>query len=197
MQELRVGPAVAAAIVFALSYTLILAGWGRRSVVALSGAVAMIAVGRWLSFYPVEEAVSWIDFNTISLLLGMMIVVAIFATTGFFEYVAIKAARLARGKPWLLLIYLGLVTAVLSALLDNVTTVLILIPVTLSVTQVLGLPPVPFLLGEVLSSDIGRLAILRFQEHFSHRKSGRPHAEAILTETARYYLDGTIIFFYR
>jgi Na+/H+ antiporter NhaD/arsenite permease-like protein len=160
MQELRVGPALAAAVVFALSYTLILAGWGRRSVIALSGAVAMIAVGRWLSFYPVEEAVSWIDFNTISLLLGMMIVVAIFARTGFFEYLAIKAAKMARGKPWLLFIYLGLVTAVLSAVLDNVTTVLILIPVTLSVTQVLGLPPIPFLLGEVLSSNIGGTATL-------------------------------------
>jgi len=120
----------------------------------------MIAVGRWLSFYPVEEAVSWIDFNTISLLLGMMIVVAIFARTGFFEYLAIKAAKMARGKPWLLFIYLGLVTAVLSAVLDNVTTVLILIPVTLSVTQVLGLPPIPFLLGEVLSSNIGGTATL-------------------------------------
>jgi Na+/H+ antiporter NhaD/arsenite permease-like protein len=160
MEEVKLVPATVALVIFLITYTVILAGWGRRTVVALFGAVAMVGAGHWFSFYPASAAVGTIDSNTISLLLGMMIVVAMFQGTGFFQYLAIKAAKLARGKPWLLFVYLGLVTAVLSAVLDNVTTVLILVPVTVSVTEILGLPVVPFLLGEVLSSNIGGTATL-------------------------------------
>jgi len=120
----------------------------------------MIAVGIWFSFYEVDQAIESIDFNTISLLLGMMIVVGLFKETGFFQYLAIKAAKLASGKPWLLLVYLGLVTSLLSMVLDNVTTIIIVVPVTVSLTDVLGVPVTPFLMSEVLLSNIGGVATL-------------------------------------
>lgn len=98
MEEVKTVPAAAALVIFLITYTVILGGWGRRTVVALFGAVAMVGVGHWFSFYPASAAVGKIDFNTISLLLGMMIVVAMFQGTGFFQYLAIKAAKLARGS---------------------------------------------------------------------------------------------------
>jgi len=160
MGDLSVWPFWLSLAIFAITYVGILSERIHRTIIALSGAVLMIAVGSWFSFYEVHQAVEAIDFNTISLLLGMMIVVGIFKETGFFQYLAIKAAKLARGKPWLLLVYLGLVTSLVSMVLDNVTTIIIMVPVTFSVADILGIPVLPFLMSEVLLSNIGGVATL-------------------------------------
>ncbi len=160
MGDLPVGPFAISLLVFALTYVGILSEKIHRTIIALSGAVLMIAFGHWLSFYDVHQAVEAIDFNTISLLFGMMIVVGLFRETGFFQYLAIKAAKLARGRPWLLLVYLGLVTSLVSMVLDNVTTIIIMVPVTVSLADVLGIPLTPFLMSEVLLSNIGGVATL-------------------------------------
>ncbi|MCK4393384.1 ArsB/NhaD family transporter [Candidatus Bipolaricaulota bacterium] len=160
MGDLLVWPFWLSLAIFVITYVGILSERIHRTIIALSGAVLMIAVGSWFSFYEVHQAVEAIDFNTISLLLGMMIVVGIFKETGFFQYLAIKAAKLARGKPWLLLVYLGLVTSLVSMVLDNVTTIIIMVPVTFSVADILGIPVLPFLMSEVLLSNIGGVATL-------------------------------------
>lgn len=160
MGDLSVVPFVISLLVFCLTYAGILVERIHRTIVALSGAVAMIVFGSWFSFYDAHQAVEAIDFNTIALLLGMMIIVGLFKETGFFEYVAIKAAKFAHGKPWLLLVYLGSITAVISMLLDNVTTIIIIVPVTISMADILGMSALPFLMGEVLLSNIGGVATL-------------------------------------
>ena len=160
MGELRIGPFVFSLVIFALTYAGILTGRIHRTIIALSGAVVMIAFGQWLSFFNVHQAVEAIDFNTISLLFGMMIVVGLFKETGFFQYLAIKAAKLAGGKPWLLMVYLGLVTSLVSMVLDNVTTIIMIVPVTISMADILGMPVLPFLVSEVLLSNIGGVATL-------------------------------------
>ena len=100
------------------------------------------------------------DFNTLGLLVGMMVLVGVTSHTGLFDYVAIKAAKVAKAEPRRLLIYLGLITAVFSAFLDNVTTVLLMVPVTFSITQKLHLKPIPFLLTQIIASNIGGTATL-------------------------------------
>ena len=160
MGELSVWPLLVSSLIFILTYVGILGERIHRTIVALAGAVLMVAIGGWFSFYDMHRAVNAIDFDTITLLFGMMIVVGLFTETGFFQYLAIRAAKLARGKPWLLLLYLGLVTSLVSMVLDNVTTIIIMIPVTLSIADILGISPMPFLISAVLLSNIGGVATL-------------------------------------
>ncbi|MCK4357074.1 ArsB/NhaD family transporter, partial [Candidatus Bipolaricaulota bacterium] len=160
MGELSVWPLLVSSLIFILTYVGILGERIHRTIVALAGAVLMVAIGGWFSFYDMHKAVNAIDFDTITLLFGMMIVVGLFTETGFFQYLAIRAAKLARGKPWLLLLYLGLVTSLVSMVLDNVTTIIIMIPVTLSIADILGISPMPFLISAVLLSNIGGVATL-------------------------------------
>ena len=160
MHNLVTGPLIISTLLFVVTYVGILSGKIHRTIVALSGAVLMIAVGTWLSFYDMHQAVEAIDFGTITLLLGMMIVVGLFKETGFFQYMAVKAAKLARGKLWVLLVYLGLVTSLVSMVLDNVTTIIIMVPVTLSMADILKVSAIPFLMSEVLLSNIGGVATL-------------------------------------
>jgi Na+/H+ antiporter NhaD/arsenite permease-like protein len=160
MDDVRLVPFAVSIVLFALTYLGILTEKIHRTVVSLAGAVAMLALGQWLSFYSVDAAVSSIDFNTLTLLMGMMILVRIFKDTGSLEYIAIRATKLAGGRPWLLMIYLGAVTSVLSMVLDNVTTIIILVPVTFSIADILEISPVPFLMGEVMLSNIGGVATL-------------------------------------
>jgi len=150
----------ASVVVFALTYIAMLSGRAHRTTVVLTGAAIMIALGEGLGFYDLHAAGRAVDFNTIFLLLGMMIVVELFRETGFFQYLAIVAARFTRGRPWLLLIYLGVITSLISMVLDNVTTILILIPVTASIADIMGVPPLPFLIGELTLSNIGGVATL-------------------------------------
>jgi len=143
-------------IVFLVTYAVIVSEKIHRAVAALVGA-ALIALGGILS---AEEAIQAIDFNTIGLLVGMMVIVGITRQTGVFEYLAIKAARLSGGHPLKIMAALALVTAVLSALLDNVTTVLLVVPVTFSIAQKLEITPLPYLIVEILASNIGGTATL-------------------------------------
>jgi Na+/H+ antiporter NhaD/arsenite permease-like protein len=127
-----------------------------RAVLSLLGAGVMILSGVLTQ----EMAIRGIDFNTIGLLTGMMIIVAISQKTGMFQYVAIRAAKLARGRPWGILVVLAVVTASFSAFLDNVTTVLLVAPVTLLITDALDVKPYPFLFTQIFASNIGGTATL-------------------------------------
>jgi len=160
MRDVALAPLLVSAVIFVFTYAGIFSERVHRTIVSLAGAVAMIALGSWFSFYDMHKAVEAIDFNTITLLLGMMIVVELFKETGFFQYMAIRAAKLAGGKPWLLLVYLGVVTSLVSMVLDNVTTIIIMVPVTISIADILGIPVLPFLVSEVLLSNIGGVATL-------------------------------------
>ena len=151
---------VVSAAIFIFTYVGILMERIHRAVVVLIGAIVMLALGTWLGFYSLDRAVEATDSNTITLLFGMMVIVGLFQATGFFEYLAITAAKLARGKAWLLFIYLGITTTIVSMFLDNVTTIILMIPVTMSLADILDLPMTPFLVGEVMLSNIGGVATL-------------------------------------
>jgi Na+/H+ antiporter NhaD/arsenite permease-like protein len=127
-----------------------------RAIVALLGASVMIIIGA----LDQAEALKGIDWNTIGLLTGMMILVSVSRRSGMFEYLAIWSAQKARAHPAGILLLLQLTTAVLSAMLDNVTTVLLVVPVTLAITRELDVPPYPFLFAEVFASNIGGTATL-------------------------------------
>lgn len=143
-------------IIFLSVYIMIISEKVHRSIIALTGASLVILLGLLTQ----DQAFDSIDFNTIGLLVGMMIIVGITRQTGVFEYLAIKAAKLARGKPLFILAALSLVTALTSAMLDNVTTVLLIVPVTFAITDRLDINPVPFLYAEIISSNIGGTATL-------------------------------------
>lgn len=143
--------------VFVVVLVLIGAELMNRTVAALLGATAIIALG------VVEQhdaASEFIDWNTIGLLAGMMVIVAILDRTGVFEYLAVKSAQWGKARPGRILIILAVVTAVLSAFLDNVTTVILMVPVTFLIADALGMSPLPFLLTQVLASNIGGAATL-------------------------------------
>jgi Na+/H+ antiporter NhaD/arsenite permease-like protein len=142
--------------IFAITYALIIAERINRSIIALLGASMMILFG----VLNQDEAVRGIDFNTIALLTGMMILVSISRRCGMFEYLAIWSVKRGRAQPWAMLAMLSVATAVVSAFLDNVTTVLLIAPVTLSVTRQLEIPAYPFLFAEVFASNIGGTATL-------------------------------------
>jgi Na+/H+ antiporter NhaD/arsenite permease-like protein len=130
--------------------------WVHRTPAALLGALLVIVAG----VIGQEEAVEAVNWETLGLLVGMMILIGIVKASGLFGYLAIKSAQAARGHPGLTLIYLAAITAVLSAFLDNVTTVLLMFPMTLVITQILEEDPFPFLIVEVLASNIGGTATL-------------------------------------
>lgn len=127
-----------------------------RTVAALVGAVILICV----KILTVESAVEHIDFNTIGVLIGMMLFVAVVRNSGLFEFLAIKSAKIAKGNPWKIMLLFSILTAVLSAFLDNVTTVLLVGPMAITIASILGLNPVPFLLAQILASNIGGTATL-------------------------------------
>lgn len=153
---LGLSPLAVSLAVFVLTYAVIVTERINRSVVALLGAGLMIFTG----VLHQSEAFAGIDLNTISLLTGMMVIVAITQKSGVFQYVAIKATKAVKADPWGLLVMLSLVTAVFSALLDNVTTVLLIAPVTLLITDALRINPYPYLFSVILSSNIGGTATL-------------------------------------
>ncbi len=139
-----------------VTYVLVMVDRFDRSILALLGGGAMVLSGVLTQ----DQAIAGIDFNTIGLLTGMMMLVAISRRSGVFEYLAIRAVQMARASPAGLLVSLALVTAVLSALLDNVTTVLLIAPVTISICRRLEIPAFTFLLTEVMASNFGGTATL-------------------------------------
>ncbi len=147
-------------VVFAAAYVLIATERIHRVAAALGGAAAMVLLGvvdAEVAFYSEETGVDW---NVIFLLLGMMVIVGVLRRTGVFEYAAIWSAKRAGGRPFRIMVLLVVLTAVASALLDNVTTVLLVAPVTLLVCEQIDAPPVPFLIAEVMASNIGGAATL-------------------------------------
>ena len=137
--------------IFCLTYAIIISEKVHRSVIALTGAGLMILLG----VLNQEHAIEGIDFNTLGLLIGMMVIVGISKECGMFQYVALWSAKIAKGKPLQIFILLGLITAIFSAFLDNVTTVLLMVPVTFVITNNLRLDPKPFLFSAILLSNIG------------------------------------------
>ena len=153
-------PAILSTIIFFGSLILIFTEKLHRSITAIAGAALMVGVGRILGFYSEEAALAAIDFNTLGLLLGMMILVAMLEPTGFFQYLAVLAARSSKGKPMRLFILLGVITTVLSMFLDNVTTVVLIAPVTILICEIMGISALPFLVSEALLSNTGGVATL-------------------------------------
>jgi len=155
-------PALLASGIFLLAYILI--AWERihKTAAALAGAMLMLLLGlvtQQEAFHG-QGNVPGVDWNTILLLVGMMIIVSITRDTGVFQWLAIKSAKLARGQPLLILLLLSAITALVSAFLDNVTTVLLIAPVTIIICNSLEVDAVPFLICEVLASNIGGTATL-------------------------------------
>ncbi len=143
-------------VLFVLTYLVILSDRINRAIVALLSASLMILGGVLTQ----QAALRGVDFNTLGLLTGMMVIVAITRRTGVFQFLAVWSAKQVRADPWGILVMLVLVTAVLSALLDNVTTVLLVAPVTLLITDALRINPYPFLFAEIFASNIGGAATL-------------------------------------
>jgi len=149
-------PVLFAGSLFVLTYLLIITERLNRAVIAMTAAALMIMGGVLTQ----EAAVKGVDFNTIGLLTGMMIIVGITRDSGVFQYLAIRSAKIVKGDPWGILVMLMLVTAFLSAMLDNVTTVLLVAPVTLLITDTLKINAYPYLFAEIFASNIGGTATL-------------------------------------
>jgi Na+/H+ antiporter NhaD/arsenite permease-like protein len=145
-----------AIVVFIATIIAIAMGIRHRSVVALLGAVLLMVTG----VLPAEEAVLFIDFNTIGLLMGMMIIVGVLSRTGVFQFIAIRTVKLTRGNVPLTFFAIAAVTAMLSAFLDNVTTVLLMSPIIISLVDLMDVNPLPFLMTEAFASNIGGTATL-------------------------------------
>jgi Na+/H+ antiporter NhaD/arsenite permease-like protein len=145
-----------AGTIFVVAYGLIALERIDRTIVALLAGLAVVALG----IIDQHEAFAAVDLNVIFLLAGMMVIASTLATTGFFEWLAVRSVRLSRGEPYRLLIILSVVTAVLAAFLDNVTTVVLTTPITLSVARRLGVSPTPYLISQILASNIGGTATL-------------------------------------
>lgn len=143
-------------VIFLVTYTLIVTEKIPRAVAASFGAALLVLLG----ILTQETAIHHIDWNTLGLLIGMMIIVDLTKRSGVFGFLAIWVAKKVKGDPLRLLIALSLLTAILSAFLDNVTTVLLIVPVALAITETLKIPPIPFLLTQILASNIGGTATL-------------------------------------
>jgi Na+/H+ antiporter NhaD/arsenite permease-like protein len=145
-------------------YVILVSEVIHRTALAMIGALIIIIVLIYTGLIPAHDSVDFvigsIDFNTIGLLLGMMIIVGILGETGIFQYIGIKAAKLSKGNVWKLLLLLSVITAVGSAFLDNVTMVLLMVPVTISVARVLNINPVSIILAEIFASNVGGAATL-------------------------------------
>jgi len=153
-------PQIVSSLIFVITLVIILSERVHRTTAAVIGAAVMIVVGTELGFYSQAEALTAIDFNTLGLLLGMMVLVRLLEETGLFQYVAILTGKRSGGNPWFLLVILGTTTTLLSMVLDNVTTVVLIVPVTILIAEILGLNPIPLLLAEALLSNTGGVATL-------------------------------------
>ncbi|MGL5415453.1 MAG: ArsB/NhaD family transporter [Clostridium sp.] len=126
------------------------------TVLSLTGAILMVG----FRVIPLSKVMGYVDFNTIAVILGMMIIVGIFKRTGFFEYIAIYTAKACKGNSLKIIFALGILTAIFSAVLDNVTTVLLMGPITIIVTEILEVNPIPFIITEIFASNIGGTSTL-------------------------------------
>ncbi len=146
--------------IFAITFFFILTERIHRTVIGLFGAVTMVLAGIYLDFYHPEDLLEVIDFNTLGLLFGMMLLVGMLEHTGLFQYLGIWTAKKTKGSPWLLMVGLGAITAVLSMILDNVTTIILIVPVTIIIAEMLKINPTPIIMAEALLSNVGGTATL-------------------------------------
>ena len=146
-KDVNMSYAAISVAVFIIVMIVIISEKIHRAVAAVGGAILLIVMG----VMDVEVSASYIDYNTIGLLIGMMLFVAVIKNSGIFEYMAIKSAKIAKGDPWRIMVLFIIITAVLSALLDNVTTVLLVGPMTFNITKRLDLNPVPYVLTQILA----------------------------------------------
>lgn len=147
---------IIATLIFLLVMVAIISEKVNRCVASLGGSLLMIL----FKILPLESGLSHIDFNTIGVLIGMMLFVAVVKNSGLFEYIAIWTAKKTNGDPWKIMISFVFITAILSALLDNVTTVLLIGPMTIVITNILRINPIPFLITQIIASNIGGTATL-------------------------------------
>ena len=154
--EKLMDPKILAALILFITYVILFSEMVNRAIVAMLGACIMIICG----ILTQSTAISGIDFNTIFLLIGMMIIAGISEKSGIIEYIAVWSVKKVKANPRLLMLILGCLTALLSALLDNVTTVLLIVPITFQITKQLKIPPYPYLLLEIFTSNIGGTATL-------------------------------------
>src|SRR5207245_293757 len=147
-------------LIFLITIAVLLTDWVHRTIVVWVGAAVMLAVGLAMGFYTQGQALAAIDFNTLGLLLGMMMLMAMFRNTGAVEALAILAAQKARGSPVRLLAILGGLTTIISMLLNNATVILLLAPVTIMVAAHLKISPVPWRVGEAFLFTVGGTATL-------------------------------------
>ncbi len=147
---------IIAIAVFVVAMAAIMTEKVHRTLAAIVGASVLLL----LHVMTFDQAMSHIDFNTLGVLFGMMLFVAVVRQSGLFEYLAIKSAKLAKGDPWFIMVLFVALTALLSAFLDNVTTVLLMGPMTVTLCKLLDINPVPYFMAEIMSSNIGGTATL-------------------------------------
>jgi len=148
-------PQIITIVIFVISYILIFSGRLERSVAALIGLFMMVSAGYAFDFMNFEEALLHVNWEVVILLFGMMTYVGLMEKTGFFRYIGIKAIKLSKGNPWLIFLYLSLITTFVSMVIDNVTTILLMIPLTVEIAEMLEINPIPVMLGEAVLSNIG------------------------------------------
>lgn len=151
---------VVAIIIFGVTFLLVLSDWVDRTIIAIAGAAVMVGVGMFMGFYSQEQALDAVDFDTLGLLVGIMIIAMLLQRTGFFEYVAIVAGKLSRGNHWLLLVMLGTLATLLSTVLPNVIIIVLIAPVSILIAEILGISAVPLLIAAALLSNTGGVATL-------------------------------------
>ena len=145
-----------AIVIFLGTVSAIISGKIHNTVAAITGAVLLVLT----RILTIEDCVKAVDVDTICILVGMMLTVAVIKNSGIFEYIAIKAAKLAKGRPWPIMVTFIIITALLSGMLDNVTTVLLVGPMTLAITNILRVDPVPYIISQIMASNIGGTATL-------------------------------------
>ena len=145
---------IIALAIFVVTFFFILTERIHRTVIGLFGAVSMVIAGIVFDFYHPEQVLAAIDFNTLGLLFGMMLLVSMLEKTGFFQFVGIWTAKRTKGSPWLLMLSLGAITGIFSMVLDNVTTVILIVPMTIIIADILDINPIPIIMSEALISNI-------------------------------------------
>jgi len=142
-------------LIFGVTFFFILTERIHRTVVGLFGAMAMLLAGMYFDFYHPEDLLEVVDFNTLGLLFGMMLLVGMLEHTGVFQYLGIWTAKKTKGNPWLLMVALSGITAGLSMILDNVTTIILIVPITIIIAEMIKINPTPILMAEALLSNVG------------------------------------------
>lgn len=147
-------------LIFIICLVLIFSEKINRTIIAIIGAIIMVTAGILLGFFSQEDVLATIDFTTLGLLLGMMVLVALLEPTGFFQYLAVYVGKLSKGNPYILLGLLGGVSTIVSMFLNNVTTVVLIAPVTILICEIIGVNSTPYLMAEAILSNTGGVATL-------------------------------------